>query len=108
MLATTVSGAAMRILRLLFGLVVFLILAVGAIIFFLPGEQIARLASDQVKEQFGNFGRRPAELLSDAWDFDRACYALKRGVVCEWADVPSRRGHHWRGRHGADRGRNTH
>ena len=43
----------MRILRLLFGLVVFLILAVGAIIFFLPGEQIARLASDQVKEQFG-------------------------------------------------------
>lgn len=53
MLATTVSGAAMRILRLLFGLVVFLILAVGAIIFFLPGEQIARLASDQVKEQFG-------------------------------------------------------
>lgn len=53
MIATTVSGAAMRILRLLFGLVVFLILAVGAIIFFLPGEQIARLASDQVKEQFG-------------------------------------------------------
>ncbi|WP_370228911.1 AsmA family protein, partial [Cognatishimia sp.] len=42
-----------RILRILFAILVVLVLAVGAVIFFLPGEQIARLASDQVKEQFG-------------------------------------------------------
>ncbi|MCH2250607.1 MAG: AsmA family protein [Cognatishimia sp.] len=42
-----------RILRILLSIVAVLVIAVGALIFFLPGEQIARLASDQVKEQFG-------------------------------------------------------
>jgi AsmA protein len=42
-----------RILRILLSIVAILVVAVGALIFFLPGEQIARLASDQVKEQFG-------------------------------------------------------
>ena len=42
----------MRIIRLLFTILLVLVLAIGAFIFFLPGEQIARIASEQVKEQF--------------------------------------------------------
>ena len=38
---------------IIISIVAVLVIAVGALIFFLPGEQIARLASDQVKEQFG-------------------------------------------------------
>ena len=43
----------MRILKILLTIILVLFIGVAALLFFLPGEQIARLASDQVKDQFG-------------------------------------------------------
>lgn len=43
----------MRILRILFSIILIFVVAIAGLIFFLPSEQIARLAADQVQAQTG-------------------------------------------------------